>query len=40
LRGRGGAEQAAAYAYLLLPRGTGPLFDVARRRISAIKRHT
>ncbi len=39
LRGRVGRSKQQAYAYLLLPRH-GALFDVARRRISAIKRHT
>lgn len=34
-----GAQQEPAYAYLLLPRH-GALFNLARRRIGAIKRHT
>ncbi|HOU21526.1 MAG TPA: transcription-repair coupling factor, partial [Kiritimatiellia bacterium] len=38
LRGRVGRSKHQAYAYLLLPRH-GPLFHLARRRISAIKRH-
>ena len=39
LRGRVGRSKQQAYAYLLLPRH-GALFNTARRRISAIKRHT
>ena len=39
LRGRVGRSKNQAYAYLLLPRH-GQLFNTARRRISAIKRHT
>ncbi|HAL91682.1 MAG TPA: transcription-repair coupling factor [Verrucomicrobia bacterium] len=39
LRGRVGRSKNQAYAYLLLPRH-GALFNTARRRISAIKRHT
>lgn len=39
LRGRVGRSKNQAYAYLLLPRH-GQLFHTARRRISAIKRHT
>ena len=39
LRGRVGRSKSQAYAYLLLPRH-GALFNSARRRISAIKRHT
>jgi transcription-repair coupling factor (superfamily II helicase) len=39
LRGRVGRSKNQAYAYLLLPRH-GQLFNVARRRIGAIKRHT
>ena len=39
LRGRVGRSKHQAYAYLLLPRH-GALFNTARRRISAIKRHT
>jgi len=38
LRGRVGRSKNQAYAYLLLPRH-GQLFNAARRRISAIKRH-
>ncbi len=39
LRGRVGRSRNQAYAYLLLPRH-GQLFNTARQRISAIKRHT
>ena len=39
LRGRVGRYKRKAYAYLLLPRH-GRLFDIARRRIGAIKRHS
>ena len=39
LRGRVGRSRHQAYAYLLLPRH-GALFNAARRRISAIRRHT
>ena len=38
LRGRVGRYKHRAYAYLLLPRH-GRLFDTARRRIEAIRRH-
>lgn len=39
LRGRVGRSRHQAYAYLLLPRH-GALFNAARRRINAIRRHT
>ncbi len=39
LRGRVGRYKRRAYAYLLLPRH-GRLFDTARRRIDAIRRHS
>jgi transcription-repair coupling factor (superfamily II helicase) len=38
LRGRVGRYKRKAYAYLLLPKH-GLLFDVARKRIGALKRH-
>ncbi|MDZ4199664.1 MAG: TRCF domain-containing protein, partial [Kiritimatiellia bacterium] len=39
LRGRVGRYKHKAYAYLLLPRH-GRLFDTARKRIGALRRHT